>query len=173
LRERGVRVRQFGGDRAGEIRFTRFLRNASVSLNEMIGSACAGRDILAIQYTTVTRPPGGGGDYLHAMIEADAGGGDPFNASSDQRTRLDPRDVTLDGQGLHLQGKLMGRIEKSVWRVEIGRVYRPALGIACAPENLLRHVYGSDYGRGGLVSGHSAPGAFRRLANTRKDGGMA
>jgi len=38
---RGVRVRRLGGDRAGEIRFTRFLRNASVSLSEMIGSAFA------------------------------------------------------------------------------------------------------------------------------------
>ena len=79
---RGIRVRRLGGDRAGEIRFTRFLRNASASLSEMIGSAfartqaaCADRDILAIQDTTVTRSSGGGGDYLHAMIAVDAGSG--------------------------------------------------------------------------------------------------
>ena len=75
-------MRRLGGDRAGEIRFTRFLRNPSVSLAEMIGlafartqAACAGRDILAIQDTTVTRSSGGGGDYLHAMIAVDAGSG--------------------------------------------------------------------------------------------------
>lgn len=38
-------------------------------------SACAGRDVLAIQDTTVTRSSGGGGDYLHAMIAVDAGSG--------------------------------------------------------------------------------------------------
>ncbi len=34
--------------------------------------ACEGRDILAVQDTTVTRSSGGGGDYLHAMIAVDA-----------------------------------------------------------------------------------------------------
>ena len=33
---RGVRVRRLGGDRAGEIRITRFLRNPSVTIEEMI-----------------------------------------------------------------------------------------------------------------------------------------
>lgn len=36
---RGVRVRRLGGDRAGEIRFTRFLRSASVTLDEMTATA--------------------------------------------------------------------------------------------------------------------------------------
>ncbi len=34
--------------------------------------ACVGRDILAVQDTTVTRSSGVGGDYLHAMIAVDA-----------------------------------------------------------------------------------------------------
>ena len=79
---RGVRVRRLGGDRAGEIRFTRFLRNPAVTFEEMTGAAfertqgaCAGRDILAVQDTTVTRSSGGGGSFLHAMIAVDADSG--------------------------------------------------------------------------------------------------
>ena len=83
----GVRVRRLGGDRAGEIRFTRFLRNVSVTLDAMretaftrTQAACAGRDVLAIQDTTVTRSEGGGGDYLHAMIAVDAQDGTVLGA---------------------------------------------------------------------------------------------
>jgi len=79
---RGVRVRRLGGDRAGEIRFTRFLRNPSVTLEEMTAAAfertqgaCAGRDVLAVQDTTVTQSSGGGGSFLHAMIAVDAQSG--------------------------------------------------------------------------------------------------
>ena len=80
---RGVRVRRLGGDRAGEIRITRFLRNPSVTIEEMIGTAlwrteaaCAGRDVLAVQDTTVTRASTGGrGSYLHATIAVDAASG--------------------------------------------------------------------------------------------------
>jgi hypothetical protein len=76
---RGVRVRRLGGDRAGEIRLTRFLRNRSVTPLEMAQTAgqatsarCAGRHVLAIQDTTVVRSEGGGGLYLHAVIAVDA-----------------------------------------------------------------------------------------------------
>lgn len=79
---RGVRVRRLGGDRAGEMRITRLLRNPAVTLDEMTGTAfarteaaCAGRDVLAVQDTTVTRSAGGGGSYLHAMIAVDASSG--------------------------------------------------------------------------------------------------
>jgi hypothetical protein len=75
-------VRRLGGDRAGEIRFTRFLRNPAVTQGEMIGAAfertqgaCAGRDVLAVQDTTVTQSSGGGGRFLHAMITVDAENG--------------------------------------------------------------------------------------------------
>jgi hypothetical protein len=51
----GVRVRRLGGDRAGEIRLSRFLRNAKVMPEEMvsnaaarIGERCADRHVLAI-----------------------------------------------------------------------------------------------------------------------------
>jgi Transposase DDE domain len=80
----GVRVRRLGGDRAGEIRFSRFLRNPAVTPEEMIASAfarteraSAGRDVLAVQDTTVTRsdPAGGTGSFLHATIAVDAASG--------------------------------------------------------------------------------------------------
>jgi hypothetical protein len=77
-----VRVRRLGGDRAGEIRLTRFLRNEAVTAGEMAAEAgrltserCQGRDVLVIQDTTVTRSEGGGGEYLHAVIALDAGDG--------------------------------------------------------------------------------------------------
>ena len=75
----GISVRKLGGDRAGEIRLTRFLRNKSVSIGEMVKVAgertsqrVSGRHILAIQDTTVIQSEGGGGHYLHAMMAVDA-----------------------------------------------------------------------------------------------------
>jgi hypothetical protein len=75
-------VRRLGGDRAGEIRLTRFLRNPSVTPAEMAQTAaqatsgrCAGRRVLAIQDTTVVRSEGGGGLYLHAVVAVDADDG--------------------------------------------------------------------------------------------------
>jgi len=76
---RGVRVRRLGGDRAGEIRLSRFLRNRAVTPEEMARTAgaatsgrVAGRHVLAIQDTTVVRSDGGGGHYLHAVLAVDA-----------------------------------------------------------------------------------------------------
>jgi hypothetical protein len=72
-------VRRLGGDRAGEIRLTRFLRNPSVTVEAMEAEAagrtqarCAGRRVLAIQDTTVIKSRGGGGLYLHAVLAMDA-----------------------------------------------------------------------------------------------------
>jgi hypothetical protein len=72
-------VRRLGGGRAGEIRLTRFLRNAAVTPEEMARTAglatqprCTGRHVLAIQDTTVVRSEGGGGWYLHAALAVDA-----------------------------------------------------------------------------------------------------
>jgi hypothetical protein len=52
----GVRLRPLGGNRAGEVRLGRFLRNDRVTPEEIISVACArtaglihGRHILAIQ----------------------------------------------------------------------------------------------------------------------------
>ena len=76
---RGLSVRRLGGNRAGEIRLTRFLRHAAVSPQEMARTAaektagrCHGRHVLAIQDTTVVRSQGGGGLYLHAVLAVDA-----------------------------------------------------------------------------------------------------
>jgi hypothetical protein len=80
---RKLRVRRLGGNRAGEIRLTRFLRNPGVTPEEMLGEAatrtaqrCVGRPVLAIQDTTVLRSQGGGGggggEYLHAILAVDA-----------------------------------------------------------------------------------------------------
>lgn len=79
---RGVRVRRLGGDRAGEIRLTRFLRNEAVTIEAMVVEAaartaarCVGRRVLAIQDTTVIRSQGGGGLYLHPVLAVDADDG--------------------------------------------------------------------------------------------------
>jgi hypothetical protein len=77
-----LRVRRLGGTRAGEIRLTRFLRNAAVTIEEMVAEAgrrtserCAGREAVVIQDTTVIRSAGGGGDYLHAAVALDGADG--------------------------------------------------------------------------------------------------
>ena len=79
---RGIRVRRLGGDRAGEIQLTRFLRNANVTPQEMAACAaerlaarCADRHVLAIQDTTVAKSAGGGGLYLHVCLAVDADDG--------------------------------------------------------------------------------------------------
>jgi Transposase DDE domain len=82
----GVSVRRVGGNRAGEMRFTRFLRNPRVSPPEMVATARArtakrvrGRHILAIQDTTTLRDDGRQCSLnLHAMIAVDAGDGAPL-----------------------------------------------------------------------------------------------
>jgi hypothetical protein len=75
-----IRVRQLGGDRAGEMRITRLLRNRRVTVGEIFGTAAAhtaglvaGRHVLAIQDTTSLRDDGAGHSLnLHAMIAVDA-----------------------------------------------------------------------------------------------------
>jgi hypothetical protein len=64
------------------MRITRFLRNAAVTIAEMVHEAasrtaerCHGREVLVIQDTTVVRSSGGGGDYLHAVVALDASDG--------------------------------------------------------------------------------------------------
>jgi Transposase DDE domain len=82
----GVSVRRVGGNRAGEMRFTRFLRNPRVSPAEMVASARArtakrvrGRHVLAIQDTTTLRDDGKQCSLnLHAMIAVDAADGAPL-----------------------------------------------------------------------------------------------
>jgi hypothetical protein len=76
---RGIAVRRLGGDRKGEMRITRFLRNKRVTVDVMLDEASAatqarvaGSHVLAIQDTTVIQSDGGGGHYLHAMIAVDA-----------------------------------------------------------------------------------------------------
>jgi hypothetical protein len=77
---RGVRVRRLGGNRAGEIRITRFLRNRAVTVGEMVATAAArtaarvaGRHVLAIQDTTTIRAQAEGRSIaLHPLIAVDA-----------------------------------------------------------------------------------------------------
>lgn len=78
----GVCVRRLGGDRAGEIGLTRFLRNGKVTVEAMVAEAarrtaerCQGRPVLALQDTTVVQSAGGGGLYLHAVLAVDAADG--------------------------------------------------------------------------------------------------
>ena len=80
---RGVRVRRLGGNRAGEIRITRFLRNPAVSIEEMVATAAArtcaqvqGRHVLAIQDTTTVRADETGRSIaLHPVIAVDGDDG--------------------------------------------------------------------------------------------------
>lgn len=79
----GVSVRRVGGDRAGEMRITRFLRNPRVRPGEMVATArgrtaglVKGRHILAIQDTTTLRDDGKQCSLnLHPMIAVDADDG--------------------------------------------------------------------------------------------------
>jgi len=76
----GVSARRLGGDRAGEVRFGRFLGNPRVMPQEMIATAAArteqrvrGRHILVIQDTTSLRDDGEQNSLnLHAAIALDA-----------------------------------------------------------------------------------------------------
>jgi hypothetical protein len=76
----GVRVRPLGGDRAGEMRITRLLRNPRVTPAKMFATAASrtaglvkGRHILAIQDTTTLRDDGKQHSLaLHATIAVDA-----------------------------------------------------------------------------------------------------
>jgi hypothetical protein len=78
--QQGIRIRSLGGDRAGEMKIGRFLRNLSVTPEEMIETALArtcglapGRHILAIQDTTSLRDDGKSSNHqLHATIAVDA-----------------------------------------------------------------------------------------------------
>jgi hypothetical protein len=78
-----VSVKRLGGERAGEMRITRFLRNKRVTTEEMIETAvlrtqkaCQGRRVLAIQDTTTLRA-GARGEALAAhptlAVDADSG----------------------------------------------------------------------------------------------------
>ena len=77
---RGVSVRGLGGNRAGEMRFTRFLRNRKVTVGEIFAVAAAetarrvgGKHILAIQDTTSVRDDGGGRSLIaHPTIAVEA-----------------------------------------------------------------------------------------------------
>ena len=79
----GVRVRPLGGDRAGEVRIGRFLRNRRVTSGEMFTTAAAGtlervagRHILVPQDTTSLRDDGDKRSLqLHPAIALDAGDG--------------------------------------------------------------------------------------------------
>src|SRR6266853_5109404 len=79
----GISVRRVGGNRAGEMRFTRFLRNRRVRPDEMVATARArtaglvkGRHVLAIQDTTSLRDDGDQRSlHLHPMIAVDAADG--------------------------------------------------------------------------------------------------
>ena len=74
--------------RSGEMRITRFLHNAAVTVTEMMGTAfartasrVAGRHVLALQDTTSVRAGGSGAAVaLHAVLAVDAGNGGVLGA---------------------------------------------------------------------------------------------
>ncbi len=80
---KGVSVRQLGGDRAGEMRITRFLHNPKVTAAEMMSTASArtcalvaGRHVLVIQDTSALRVDEKGlGLSFHPLLAVDANEG--------------------------------------------------------------------------------------------------
>lgn len=78
--QRGASVRSLGGDRAGEVRLGRFLRNPNVSVGEIFATAAAGTagrvtglHVLAIQDTTSLRDDGAGHSLVaHPTIAVEA-----------------------------------------------------------------------------------------------------
>jgi hypothetical protein len=79
----GISLRAMAGDRAGQVRFDRFLKNPRVTPGEMVATARSdllnrvqGRDVLVIQDTTSLRDDGDKcGLYLHPAIAVDASDG--------------------------------------------------------------------------------------------------
>ncbi len=79
----GISLRTLGGDRAGEVRLDRFLKNPRVTPAEMVDTARShllervqGREVLVIQDTTSLRDDGNKrGLYLHPAITVDAADG--------------------------------------------------------------------------------------------------
>ncbi len=77
---RGISVRSVGGNRAGEVRFGRFLRNEKVTVKKIVekaGKVTSGRvdglHVLAIQDTTSFRDDGSGNCIVgHATIAVEA-----------------------------------------------------------------------------------------------------
>src|SRR5690606_5569320 len=96
--QRGVSVRSLGGDRAGEMRLTRFLRNEKVTADEIVTEAAGatlsrigGRHVLAIQDTTTLRDDGERRSMaLHPTLAVDAEDGTVLGL--------------LHGEVLHRQG---------------------------------------------------------------------
>jgi hypothetical protein len=83
LGQRGISLRALGGDRAGEVRLDRFLKNPRVTPAEMVATAraqllsrVAGGHLLVIQDTTSLRDDGNKrGLHLHPAIVVDATNG--------------------------------------------------------------------------------------------------
>ena len=81
--QRGIAVRALGGNRAGEMRLTRLLRNPKVSVEKIVehararaASRVAGRHIVAIQDTTSLRDDGSGHSIqAHPTIAVDGESG--------------------------------------------------------------------------------------------------
>jgi hypothetical protein len=81
--QRGVSVRKLGGDRAGELRITRFLRNTKVSAEAVFAHAAAetaarvaGYEVVVLQDTTSLRADGSGGSiqaHVGLAVEAETG----------------------------------------------------------------------------------------------------
>jgi Transposase DDE domain len=79
----GISLRAMAGDRAGQVRFDRFLKNPRVTPAEMVATARShllnrvqGRDVLVIQDTTSLRDDGDKcGLHLHPAIAVDASDG--------------------------------------------------------------------------------------------------
>ena len=108
---RGISIRRLGGNRAGEVRIGRFLRNDKVTVKKIVEQAAAGTasrvaglDVLAIQDTTSFRDDGLGNSLVgHATIAVEAEHGALFglvDARIIERRRGGGRDKGAKGRAL-------------------------------------------------------------------------
>jgi hypothetical protein len=136
---RGIRVRRLGGDRAGEIRLTRFLRNPSVTPQEMVAGAaervaerCADRHVLAIQDSTAAKSKGRGGLYLHVCLAVDADDGAILGLAHGQILKR------AEGRKVQRRGLPTSQKESQRWldgADAAARAGAPARKGACAPSS--------------------------------------
>ena len=108
---RGISIRRLGGNRAGEVRIGRFLRNDKVTVKKIVNQAAAGTasrvaglDVLAIQDTTSFRDDGLGNSLVgHATIAVEAEHGALIglvDARIIERRHGDGRDKGAKGRAL-------------------------------------------------------------------------
>jgi hypothetical protein len=163
-----VSVRLLGGDRAGEMRLTRFLRNEKVTAEEIVTKAAGatisrigGRHVLAIQDTTTLRDDGERRSMaLHPTLAVDAEDGTVLGL--------------LHGEVLHRQGGETRHRNRRSWRdKESARWGRGAEAVASLCEAALRVTVVADREADIYAMFAARPAAVDLLVRAKHDRGLA